>query len=113
MLNATILDDATMTAWPPTTYLVQLDQPLRRFNPEDGTLLDEHTYIAVCCKSSEPREVHVFPATSEGGFVDSSMTPIRRRDYATIEQALQGLGYEVSHGLLPVEPPEEGETTDG
>jgi|JI10StandDraft_1071094.scaffolds.fasta_scaffold3498971_1 hypothetical protein len=94
MAQATILNDVPMSGWPPTTYLVWLDTPLQRFNPEDGTLLDEHNYIALCCKDSEPRECYVFPSTETGGFVDLTMIPMRRRDYGLPQSVLAQLGYE-------------------
>lgn len=82
-----------MTHWPPTTYLVKLDPPLERYNPEDGQLLDQHEYIALTCKDSEPRASYVFPATAEGDFVDDTMLPMRTRDYGLPHSVLTQLGY--------------------
>lgn len=95
MPQATILD-VPMGHWPPTTTLVLLDEPLRQFSPEDGTLLAEHTHIAVCCKASDPQESYVFPSTEEGGFVDTTMTPMRRRPFGTVPDVLAALGYTVA-----------------
>lgn len=93
MADATIIYDITMTAWPPTTYLVHLSEPLKRFDPETGDPAGEYDYVAVCCKDSVPKAAHIFPSTETGDFVDSTMTPLRTRDFGVLHSVLKQLGY--------------------
>ena len=90
---ATIHYDVNMQAWPSTTYLVELDEPISRFDPETGELVGSYTFVALCCKDSEPKAAYVFPSTEAGGFVDSTMQPMRTRDYALPQGVLSQLGY--------------------
>jgi hypothetical protein len=92
MAEALILE-TPMLHWMPTTYLVALEEPLKQFSPEDGSLIAEHDYIAVSCKVSNPQEAYVFPSDENGGIVDPTLTPIRRRPYAPVETILTDLGY--------------------
>jgi hypothetical protein len=85
-----------MAGWPPTTWLVHLDPPLERFSSETGELLDQHEYVALTCKDSEPRAAYLFPATEAGEFVDMTMTPMRTRDYGLPHSVLSQLGYTVN-----------------
>lgn len=110
MANATIIYERTitpeegdpyvvavdMTAWPPTSWLVQLDPPLRRYNPEDGTLNGEYDFVVVTCQDATPRASYVFPSNAEGGFVDPTMRPMRTRDYGTPAAVLAQIGYDVT-----------------
>lgn len=91
--DAYITIDIDMSGWPPTTYLVQLSDPLRRFDPETGELAGEHEFIALCCKDSRPQAAYVFPSTETGGFVDPTMVPMRTRDYGLPHAVLAQLGY--------------------
>lgn len=91
MANATILS-TDMSAWPPTTYLVQLDEPLKRYDPETGEP-EEFEYVALTVQEAEPRQSYIFPANADGGFVDGQMIPMRRRDYGLPHSILMQLGY--------------------
>jgi hypothetical protein len=86
----------TMTDWPPTTWLLHLDEPMKRFDPETGEAT-EYDYVALTCKDSEPRAAYVFPSTAAGEFVDASMTPMRTRDYGLPHSVMAQLGYAVTN----------------
>jgi len=86
-----------MTGWPPTTWLVRLDTPLKRFDPETGDAT-EYDHIALTIQDANPRASFVFPSNAEGGFVDPSMQPMRTRDYGTRDAVLGMLGYSVTNG---------------
>ena len=92
MPSATIDYDKNMDAWPPTTYLVHLDEAMVRYNAETGEP-EYFEWIALCCKSSEPKEAYVFPTDESGHFVDTSMIPMRRKDFGLPHSVLMQLGY--------------------
>lgn len=92
-MEATILYDVNMRGWPPTTYLVQLSEPLARFDPETGEPAGAFEYVALCCKDSNPKAAYLFPSTETGSFVDQSMIPMRTRDFALPHAVLAQLGY--------------------
>lgn len=85
-----------MTGWPPTTWLVALDPPLKRFDPETGEPT-EYGHIALTCQEAEPRGAYVFPSDETGGFVDPTMSPMRTRDYGLPQAVLAQLGYSVTN----------------
>jgi hypothetical protein len=85
-----------MANWPPTTWLVHLDEPLVRFDPETGAQTG-FDYVALTCKDSEPRAAYVFPSDAEGNFVDPTMTPMRTRDYGLPHSVLAQLGFTVTN----------------
>lgn len=96
MPSATINYENNMVGWPPKTYLIQLETPMTRFDPETG---DQTFYewIALTCKESDPKEAYVFPSNENGEFVDPSMTPIRRREFGLPHAVLLNLGYTLTN----------------
>lgn len=95
-MNATVLYDVSMAHWPPTTWLVELAPPLRRYNPETGAPVD-HTHVAVCTKDSNPRAATVYASDAEGGFPDPTLTALSTYDYATLPGVLSQMGYAVTN----------------
>ena len=96
MPNATINYDNDMIGWPPKTYLIELDEPMVRYDPETGEP-ESFTWIALCCKDSEPKESYVFPTDENGHHVDPSLTPMRKRDYGLPHAVLSQLGYTLTN----------------
>jgi hypothetical protein len=93
MPKATIHHDVDMQAWPTRTWLVELEEPIKRFSVETGELQDEFAFVAVNCKESIPVGAYVFPSTETGGFVDEYMVPLRTSDVGLLHSVLIQLGY--------------------
>lgn len=94
-MRAKILTDIDMSAWPPKTYLIQmLDEGMPRFDPETGSR-EDFEYIALTLLENN-EEAYIFPSNETGGFVDTTMTPMRRRQNAAFPHSiLNEMGYEV------------------
>lgn len=93
MATAKILD-TDMSAWPPKTYHVELGEPLNRFDPETG-VPEPFSYIALTLLENNT-EAYIFPSNEIGGFVDLTMTPMRRRPNSAFPHPiLNDLGYDV------------------
>ena len=95
MKTATIHDEVDMQAWPPKTYLVELSDPMVKFDPETGEQI-AYSWIAIQCKDSAPQGTFVFPSTSTGEFVEMTMQPMRSREFHQFPHTiLASLGYTV------------------
>lgn len=95
----TVPANTVMVGWPPDSYLVQIDPPLKRFNPATGEPAGEYSHIAVQIPRAEMAEndALVYPSTPKGEFVDSTMSPIRTVAGGVLHSVLKGLGYEVTN----------------
>lgn len=96
MPSAEILYDTDMSGWPPTSYHVKLEEPLRRYNAETGEP-EDYEYIALTVQEADPKQAYVFPTDAEGKFVDDQMIPMRRKDYALPHVVLIQLGYTLTN----------------
>lgn len=87
-----------MAAWPPDSRLVQLDPPLHRFHPETGEK-ELYPYVVVQIPRAEmvENDANIFPSTSTGQFVDSTMAPIRTVAGGVLHSVLKSMGYEVTN----------------
>lgn len=94
-MRARILQDVDMSPWPPKTYLIQmLDEGMPRFDAETGEK-EVFEFIALTLLENN-EEAYVFPSNASGGFVDTTMTPMRRRPNAAFPHAiLNEMGYEI------------------
>lgn len=97
MGSAAIHNDVNLDHWHPVSHLVQLDPPLRRYNPMDGSPQDWE-YVVVHIKSPDnwpgTAGVDVFPSDEHAGFVTDTMAPISRHEYAPLNEILARLGYD-------------------
>lgn len=101
MSTATINYDQSTAHWPPESFHVQLDPPLKRFDPHDGKPI-LYDWIMVTCKHSRHYGagqdcVEVFPTDEAGNFVQDYMIPLSKYDYGQVHSVLKAMGYEVAN----------------
>lgn len=100
MPNATLIENVDMVGWPRKTYLVLLDEPLNRFDPETG-IAEPFSYIALNIgedgNGTLAEKAYIFPSNEKGEFVDTSMVPMRKLPNSSFPHTILGaLGYTVA-----------------
>lgn len=98
-VTETLPASTVMMSWPPDSYLVQIDPPIKRFDPATGELAGSYTHIAVQIPRAEMAEndANIFPSTPTGQFVDPTMAPIRTVAGGVLHSVLKSMGYEVTN----------------
>ncbi|OHU23389.1 hypothetical protein BKG77_06905 [Mycobacteroides chelonae] len=97
MGTATIHAEVNLDHWHPTSHLVQLEPPLRRFNPVDGSPQDwEYVVVHIKTPGEWPGNAgaDVFPSNAQAEFVTDTMAPISRHEQGSLENVLHQLGYD-------------------
>lgn len=95
--KATISFNVDTVGWPSVSSLVHLSPALTRFDVETGKKV-LYDWIIVVVKEKDRYGadgcgVDIFPSNSVGGFVDVTMTPLKRLDLKPLHSALVELGY--------------------